>query len=95
MRFSRHQPFLVRLVRLLTLGAMLTASVCPAQDKQATNADVGKEKDEIKHLILMYEKAADEADPALASRVWCDSSEDSLINPVGRLERCGGNTRVL
>ena len=28
--------------------------------------------------------AADEADPTLASRVWCDSSEDSLINPVGR-----------
>ena len=32
----------------------------------------------------MYAKAADDADPTLASRVWCDSSEDSLINPVGR-----------
>ena len=84
MRFTPHQPFSVRLVRLLTLGAVLAASVCPAQDKQATNADVGKEKDEIKPLILMYEKAADEADPTLASRVWCNSTEDSLINPVGR-----------
>jgi ketosteroid isomerase-like protein len=32
----------------------------------------------------MYAKAADEADSTLASRIWCDSSEDSLINPVGR-----------
>jgi hypothetical protein len=39
---------------------------------------------DIKQLISMYAKAADEADPALASRMWCDSSEDSLINPVGR-----------
>jgi len=75
----------VRLSRLVTLAAVLATSVCPAQDKrQATNADVGKEKDEIKHLISLYAKAANEADPTLASRVWCDSSEDSLINPVGR-----------
>jgi hypothetical protein len=32
----------------------------------------------------MYAKAADEADPNVASHVWCDSSEDSLINPIGR-----------
>ena len=85
MRFAPHQPFLVRLARLLPLAAVLAASVCSAQDKrQATNANVGQEEDEIKQLISMYAKAADEADPTLASRIWCDSSEDSLINPVGR-----------
>ena len=85
MRFAPHQPFLVRLARLLTLAAVLAASVCSAQDKrQATNANVGQEEDEIKLLISMYARAADEADPTLASRIWCDSSEDSLINPVGR-----------
>jgi len=85
MRFTPHQPFLVRLARLLPLAAVLAATVCSAQDKrQATNANVGQEEDEIKQLISMYAKAADEADPTLASRIWCDSSEDSLINPVGR-----------
>jgi ketosteroid isomerase-like protein len=85
MRFAPHQPFLVRLARLLTLAAVLAASVCSAQDRrQATNANVGQEEDEIKQLISMYAKAADEADPTLASRVWCDSSEDSLINSIGR-----------
>jgi len=85
MSFAPHQPFLVRLARLLTLAAVLAASVCSAQDKrQATNANVGQEEDEIKRLISMYAKAADEADPTLASRIWCDSPEDSLINPVGR-----------
>jgi hypothetical protein len=47
-----------------------------------TNAE--RENDKIKQSISMYAKPADEADPALASRVWCDSSDDSLINPVGR-----------
>jgi len=85
MRFAPHQPFLVRLARLLPLAAVLAATVCSAQDKrQATNANVGQAGDEIKRLISMYAKAADEADPTLASRIWCDSSEDSLINPVGR-----------
>ena len=64
---------------------MLATSVCFAQDKpQASNANVAKKEEQIKQLIAMYAKAADEADPALASRIWCDSSEDSLINPVGR-----------
>jgi SnoaL-like domain len=85
MRFAPHQPSLVRLARLLALAAVLAASVCSAQDKrQATNANVGQAGDEIKRLISLYAKAADEADPILASRIWCDSSEDSLINPVGR-----------
>jgi len=77
--------FFVGLSRLLTLAAVLAALVCPAQDQRpASSADVGKEKDEIQHLISLYAKAADEADPTLASRVWCNSSEDSLINPAGR-----------
>jgi ketosteroid isomerase-like protein len=68
------------------LAVLLAASVCAvSQDKpQATNANAGREQDEIKQLISMYAKAADEADPTLASRIWCNSSEDSLINPVGR-----------
>jgi ketosteroid isomerase-like protein len=68
------------------LAVLLAASVCAvSQDKpQATNANAGREQDEIKQLISMYAKAADEADPNVASHVWCDSSEDSLINPVGR-----------
>ncbi len=83
MRFAPHEPFLVRLARLLTLAAVLAASVCSAQDKrQATKPNVGQEEDEIKHLISMYARAADEADPTLASRVWCDSSEDSLTRLV-------------
>ena len=71
--------------RLFILGILLAASVCVvSQDKQAVNANAGKDEDDIKRLISMYAKAADEADPALASRIWCDSSDDSLINPVGR-----------
>jgi len=72
--------------RLFILGILLAASVCVvSQDKQqAVNANTGKDEDDIKRLISMYAKAADEADPALASRIWCDSSDDSLINPVGR-----------
>ncbi|HVR26186.1 MAG TPA: nuclear transport factor 2 family protein [Candidatus Polarisedimenticolia bacterium] len=70
--------------RVFILGIFLAASVCVvSQDRpQAVNANAGR--DDIKQLISMYAKAADEADPALASRIWCDSSDDSLINPVGR-----------
>jgi len=85
MRFAPHQPFLVRLARLLSLAAVLGASVCSGQDKpQTTNPNAGKDEGDIKQLISKYAKAADQADPTLASRVWCDSSDDSLINPVGR-----------
>ncbi len=84
MRATPRQTCFVRLARLLTLTVLAT-SVCFAQDKpQASNANVAKKEEQIKQLIAMYAKAADEADPALASRIWCDSSEDSLINPVGR-----------
>ncbi|MGO9087971.1 MAG: YybH family protein [Candidatus Sulfotelmatobacter sp.] len=71
---------------LFIFGILLVASVCVvSQDKQqAVNANAGKDEDDIKQLISTYAKAADEADPALASRIWCDSSDDSLINPVGR-----------
>ena len=81
---SSRQPCFVRF-GLLALAAVFAASVCSAQDKrQATKASVGKDEDDIKQLISMYAKAANEADQALASHIWCDSSEDSLINPVGR-----------
>ena len=58
--------------RLFILGILLAASVCVfSQDKQqAVNANTGKDEDDIKRLISMYAKAADEADPALASRIW-------------------------
>jgi len=82
---SAIRSSLARFRCLLTLAAVLAASVCSAQDKrQTTNPNAGKDEGDIKQLISMYAKAADEADPALASRIWCDSSDDSLINPVGR-----------
>ena len=85
MSFAFRQLSLVRLARLLTLAAVLAASVCSAQDKrQTTNPNAEKDEDDIKQLISMYAKAADQADRTLASRIWCDSSDDSLINPVGR-----------
>ena len=70
----------------VTLAALLAVSVCSAsQDsRQATTAKAARDEEEIRQLISMYAKAADEADPTLASRIWCDSPEDSLINPVGR-----------
>jgi ketosteroid isomerase-like protein len=70
----------------VALAAFLAVSVCSvSQDsRQATNAKAARDEDEIRQLISMYAKAADEADPKLASRIWCDSSDDSLINPVGR-----------
>jgi len=83
---SNSRGCFVGLARLVIFAALLAASVCSvSQDKQQrTDANAGSEEHEIKQLISMYAKAADEADPTLASRIWCDSSEDSLINPVGR-----------
>ena len=74
------------LSRSVALAALIAVSVCSvSQDKKkAANTNAGSVEEEIKQMISMYTKAADEADPTLASRVWCDSSEDSLINPVGR-----------
>lgn len=74
------------LSRSVALAALIAVAVCSvSQDKQkAANTNAGSVEEEIKQLISIYAKAADEADPTLASRVWCDSSEDSLINPVGR-----------
>jgi hypothetical protein len=73
------------IARLVTLSAFLALPVCAvSQDKRQTNASNAGSDEEIKQLISMYAKAAHQADPALASRVWCDSSEDSLIKPVGR-----------
>ena len=72
--------------RLVILAVLLAVSVCVvSQDKRQTAiANAGKDERDIKQSISMYAKAADEADPALASRIWCDSSDDSLINSVGR-----------
>jgi ketosteroid isomerase-like protein len=83
---SSRRPSVAGLAPLVTISAVLAGSVYSvSQDKRQTaNANAGKAEQEIKQLISMYAKAADEADPTLASRVWCDSSEDSLINPVGR-----------
>jgi hypothetical protein len=74
------------LSRSVALAALIAVSVCSvSQDKQkAANTNAGSVEEEIKQLISLYAKAADEADPTLASRIWCDSSDDSLINPVGR-----------
>jgi ketosteroid isomerase-like protein len=76
----------VAFARSVVLAALLVASVCSvSQDKQpARTDDTNPEEKEIKQMISMYAKAADEADPNLASHVWCGSSEDSLINPIGR-----------
>jgi ketosteroid isomerase-like protein len=83
---SPRRPSVAGFAPLLTIAALLAVSVYSvSQDKRQTaNANAGKEEQEIKQLISMYAKAADEADPVLASRIWCDSSDDSLINPVGR-----------
>lgn len=83
---SSRRPSVAGLAPLVTIAALFAVSVFSvSQDKRQTaNANAGKEEQEIKQLISMYAKAADEADPTLASRIWCDSSEDSLINPVGR-----------
>lgn len=72
----------IGLVHALSLATVFAASMCFAQDKRQPDATKGE--DDIKQLISTYAKAADEADPTLASRVWCNSSEDSLINPIGR-----------
>ena len=74
----------VELSHVVTLAVLLAASVCSVSQDKREGANAGKEEQEIKQLISMYAKAADEADPTLASRIWCDSSDDSLINPVGR-----------
>lgn len=83
---SPHRPSFVGLALLVVFAVFLAASVCSvSQDKKiAANANTGSAEEEIKQLISMYAKAADDADPTLASRIWCDSWDDSLINPVGR-----------
>lgn len=85
----RYPPILFRsLCSALTLAVVFATSICSAQNgRQTTNAT--RDQNDIEELISMYAKAADEADPALASRVWCDSTEDSLINPAGRWRGLG------
>jgi ketosteroid isomerase-like protein len=72
------------IARVIGIAALLALPVCSVSQDRQNAANTGKDENEIKHLISMYAKAADQADPTLASGVWCDSSEDSLVNPVGR-----------
>ena len=85
MRTIVRRSYFVGFTHLLALTTVVAASICFAQDKRpAANAAAGKGEGDIRQLISMYAKAADEADATLASQIWCHSSEDSLINPVGR-----------
>jgi ketosteroid isomerase-like protein len=81
---SRSCP--VAFARSVALAVLLAVSVCSvSQDRQLTGTNEPKpDENEIEQIISMYAKAADEADPNVASHVWCDSSEDSLIKPIGR-----------
>ena len=79
-----RQTRFVGIARVVALAALLALPVCSVSQDRQNAANTGKDEDEIKQLISTYAKAADQADPNLASGVWCDSSEVSLINPVGR-----------
>ena len=81
-----RQAHFVEIGQVVALAVLLALPPCSvSQDKRQTNAaKTGADEQEIKQLISMYAKAADGADPSLASRIWCDSPQDSLINPVGR-----------
>src|ERR1700746_3298349 len=79
-----RQTNVVGVARMVALTALFALPVCSVSQDKQNAAKAGKDEDEIKDLISMYAKAADEADATLASRIWCVSSEDSLINPVDR-----------
>jgi SnoaL-like domain len=81
---ASFQTRFARIARVVAFAALLALPVCSVSQDRQNAANTGKDEDEIKHLISMYANAADQADPTLASHVWCDLSEDSLINPVGR-----------
>jgi ketosteroid isomerase-like protein len=53
-----------------------TASAAPASD---TSADAG----EIRGLIAKYAQAVDDADTALVSQIWSNTTEVSFIHPLG------------
>jgi uncharacterized protein (TIGR02246 family) len=74
----------VGFAHLVAFAAFLALPICSVSQDRRVGTNAGRDEDDIKQLISMYAKAADEADPALVSRIWCDSSDDSLINPVGR-----------
>jgi ketosteroid isomerase-like protein len=80
-----RQTQFVAVARVVAFTSLLVVSVSSvSQDRQKAASANARSEDEIKQLISMYAKAVDEADPTLASRIWCNSSNDSLINPVGR-----------
>lgn len=85
-RGNRTRSCFIAFARSVAIAILLAVSVYSvSQDmRQTANANAGKEEQEIKQSISLYAKAANEADPTLALHIWCDSSEDSLINPVGR-----------
>ena len=83
------------LSRWVTLALLLAVSVWSVSQGKREGANGGKEEQEINQLISMYAKAANEADPTLASHIWCNSSEESLIKPYRSLARCGTNQGLL
>src|ERR1700746_1687822 len=74
----------VGFAHLVAFAAFLALPVCSVSQDRQVGTNAGRDEHDIKQLISMYAKAADEADPTLASRICCDSSDDSLITPVGR-----------
>jgi ketosteroid isomerase-like protein len=83
---ASRRKYTAACIRSVALAVLLAVSVCSvSQDRQHTGTAGPKpDENDIKQIISMYAKAADEANPDGASHVWCDSSEDSLINPIGR-----------
>jgi hypothetical protein len=69
MSIGVRQARLVGTVRVVALAALLALPVCSVSQDRQNPANTGKDEGEIKQLISMYAKAADEADPTLASRV--------------------------
>jgi uncharacterized protein (TIGR02246 family) len=68
------------------------AAIWPARSAEAkTDGPKGKSADQaaqaevkaIKGLIAKYAKSIDDADPALAAKVWSDSPDVSFIHPRG------------
>jgi ketosteroid isomerase-like protein len=96
---------------MLTLGAvMLTGAVFFAlairerprvfAAEAPASPDARADIEQIKLAISRYAKSIDEADVALASRVWSDTAEVSFIHPLGHehgLEQIKQNvyTRVM
>lgn len=59
----------------------------PAMDSKKSSelppSDISAEVDKIRALVAQYAKSIDDADTALASEIWSDSTEVSFIHPLG------------